>query len=56
VITPAGSDALVPFMQLANMSARVNGIMNAHNLLPGTVCPPHWLTDGFRNGTYSPGC
>ena len=34
------------------MSARVNGIMNAHNLLPNTTCPPLWLIDGYRNGSY----
>ena len=34
------------------MSARVNGIMNAHNLLPNTTCPPLWLIDGYKNGTY----
>lgn len=47
------SDRLIPFMRSANMSNRVNGIMNAHNLLPGTTCPPLWLTDGYRNGTWS---
>ena len=47
------SDRLIPFMRSVNMSNRVNGIMNAHNLLPGTTCPPRWLTDGYRNGTWS---
>jgi len=39
-------------MKAANMSARVNGIMNAHNLLPNTTCPPLWLINGYKNGTY----
>ena len=46
-------DTFAVWMKEQNMSFRTNGIMNAHNLRPGTSCPPHWLTDGYRNGSYT---